>query len=262
MVELSTYSKGRLSFPLKLTKKLNISEGDYFIIEEKDNKIIFTKIDKEKLSVTIFEGNKEIPKDEEARNIWLEKGFPESKIKEFGEDNFWGPVASVGPCGPCSEIHYDRGEEYGCGKECGPNCEECKRFVELWNLVFMEYNKKEDGSFEKLSQTNIDTGIGLERLLSLLNKKDSAYETDLFLPIVEELEKISGKKYEENKKEFRIISDHIRGTCFLIADGVLPSNTERGYILRRILRRAIRYGKLLGLEKTFYYLWPKNHSRI
>jgi len=208
-------------------------------------------LDRDRFHVTVFKGENDIPKDKEAIKIWEENGISKERIKEFGAvDNFWGPTSTTGPCGPCSEIHYDRGEEYGC-KNCGPNCEKCKRFVELWNLVFMEYNKKEDGSFEKLSQTNIDTGIGFERLLSLLNNEDSAYETDLFLPLIKELENLSGKKYKENKKEFRIIVDHIRGACFLIADGVIPSNTEKGYILRRVLRRAIRYGKLLELKKDF-----------
>ncbi len=206
-------------------------------------------LDKERIYVTVFKGEGDIPKDTEAIEIWKENGISEERIKEFGlEDNFWGPTAETGPCGPCSEIHYDRGEYYGCGKECGPNCEECKRFVELWNLVFMEYNKKTDGTFEKLSQTNIDTGIGFERLLSLLNDKDSAYETDLFDEIIGKIEDLCDKEYGENKKAFRVIADHIKGACFLVADGVVPSNTERGYILRRVLRRAIRFGKLLGME--------------
>ncbi|MBU0476521.1 alanine--tRNA ligase, partial [Patescibacteria group bacterium] len=134
---------------------------------------------------------------------------------------------------------------------CGPNCERCRRFVELWNLVFMEYNRKIDGSYEKLPQRNVDTGIGFERLVALLENKDSAYETDLLLPIIEKLAEISGRNYKDDKKEFRIIADHIRGSVFLISDGVLPSNVGEGYILRRILRRAIRYGKLLDLPQNF-----------
>lgn len=189
-------------------------------------------LEKDKLHITIFEGNNDIPKDEEAKRIWLENGILEDKIKEMGmEDNFWGPTANIGPCGPSSEIYYNG--------------------VEIWNLVFMEYNKKSDGTFEKLSQTNIDTGVGFERLLTLLNNVDSAYETDLFEPIIKELEKLSDKKYKDNQKNFRIIVDHIRSSVFLIADGIVPSNTEKGYILRRILRRAIRFGKLLNLDKSF-----------
>jgi len=208
-------------------------------------------LDKERIYVTVFKGENNIPKDEEAIRIWSESGIPQERIKEFGaEDNFWGPTAQTGPCGPSSEIHYDRGEEYGC-KDCGPNCDKCKRFVELWNLVFMEYNKKQDGSYEKLPQTNIDTGIGFERLLAVLEKKSSAYETDLFSGILGKIEELSGEKYESRKKEFRIVADHTRGACFLIADGILPSNVEQGYILRRLLRRAIRYGKVLNMRKNF-----------
>ncbi|MFA5012998.1 MAG: alanine--tRNA ligase [Candidatus Paceibacterota bacterium] len=210
-------------------------------------------MDKSKFTVTIFKGEGNIAKDEEAARIWLANGIPAEHIKEFGkEDNFWGPVSSVGPCGPCSEIHYDRGEKFGCGKEgCGPSCEFCKRFVEIWNLVFMQYNKNEACEYELLPQTNIDTGIGFERLVSLLNEKKSAYETDIFLPIIEKIEQMSGKSYEENKKTFRVIADHARSATFLLSEGVIPSNLGQGYVLRRILRRAIRYGKLIGLEQSF-----------
>jgi len=210
-------------------------------------------IEKHKLWVTVFKGEKGISKDEEAINIWKENGIPEEQIKGFGlKDNFWGPIGNTGPCGPCSEIHYDRGEKYGCGSsDCGPNCEECERFVELWNLVFMEYNQESDGSFVKLPQRNIDTGAGLERLLSILEGKDSAYETDLFQPIIRKIEEISGRKYEDNKKVFRVIADHLRGSVFLINDGVEPSNVERGYILRKILRRVSSYGRILKMPDNF-----------
>ncbi|MCD6528381.1 alanine--tRNA ligase [bacterium] len=210
-------------------------------------------LDKNKFWITIFKGEKNIPRDEESLAIWQKYGIGRERIFEFGlEDNFWGPTANTGPCGPCSEIHYDRGEEFGCGKpDCGPNCPRCNRFVELWNLVFMEYNKEKDGTYQKLSQRNVDTGIGLERLVAVLQNKSSAYETDLFLPIIKKIEEISGIKYESRKKDFRIIADHIRGAVFLISDGVLPSNVEAGYILRRILRRGIRIGKKLSLPKNF-----------
>lgn len=216
----------------------------------------FTEIiglDKNKFWITVFSGNQEISQDKESIEIWKKKGISENRIVKFGmEDNFWGPVSDVGPCGPCSEIHYDRGKKYGCGeKDCGPNCKKCNRFVELWNLVFMEYNKNKEGSYTKLPQQNVDTGIGFERLAFVLSDKDSAYETDLFLDIIHDLEEISGKKYEENKRYFRIITDHLRGSVFLISAGIVSSNVERGYVLRRILRRAIRYGKLLNLKKNF-----------
>ncbi|MGI6341061.1 MAG: alanine--tRNA ligase [Minisyncoccales bacterium] len=203
-------------------------------------------LEKNRLHITVFKGDSVIPKDEEAIELWKKNGI--NKIYEFGpEDNFWGPVTNVGPCGPCSEIHYDRGEEYGC-KDCGPNCDHCKRFVEIWNLVFMEYYKNEEGVYEKLKQTNIDTGIGFERLLSILNQKNSAYETDLFQELINEIEKYSTFKYAENKTAYRIIADHLRGSSFLISEGVLPSNSDRGYILRRLLRRIIRYARAVELD--------------
>ena len=211
-------------------------------------------LDKKRIHVTVFKGEGNISRDEEAIDIWLKCGIPMERIKECSKkDNFWGPVSDSGPCGPCSEIHYDRGEELGCGRpDCGPNCEHCKRVVEIWNLVFMQYFKNEAGEYELLSQTNIDTGIGFERLLSLLNQKSASYETDLFADFIFKLEEISGHKYLENKKAFRIIADHIRSSIFVIADGVEPSNLGQGYILRRLLRRMIRYGKTLGLSSQFY----------
>ncbi len=210
-------------------------------------------LDKNRFWITIFKGGNSIPRDNESFLIWQKYGIPVERIVEFGvEDNFWGPTAKTGPCGPCSEIHYDRGEKYGCGEaDCGPNCPRCNRFIELWNLVFMEYKKNEDGSYSKLSQKNVDTGIGFERLLAVLKNQDSDYETDLFSSIIRKIEEISNKKYEENKKSFRVIADHIRGAVFLINDGVLPSNVEKGYILRRVLRRAIRYGRILKMPKDF-----------
>jgi len=202
------------------------------------------KVDKEKLFITVFKGTKETPKDDEARKIWLKKGFSENKIREFEKDNFWGPVGGSGPCGPSSEIFYDRGEEIGCGdSNCGPNCPKCNRFVEIWNLVFMQYFKEENGSYRLLEQTNIDTGMGLERMLSILQEKPSAYQTDLFLPIIKKIEEISGKKYNDEKRIFRILADHIRGVVFLASEGINPSNLGQGYILRRLLRRMIRLGR-------------------
>ena len=217
------------------------------------------KLDKDKFWITFFSGQESIPEDQESINVWKENGIPQERMRGFGiDDNFWGPLGDTGPCGPCSEIHYDRGEKYGCGDPvCGPNCKKCDRFVELWNLVFMEYSKNQDGSYSKLPQRNVDTGIGFERLTSVLQGKDSAYESDLFLPIIQKTEELSGKKYEENRKYFRIITDHIRGSVFLVSAGILPSNVETGYVLRRILRRAIRYGRLLGLaEESGQFLLP------
>ncbi|MFA5432213.1 MAG: alanine--tRNA ligase [Candidatus Paceibacterota bacterium] len=211
-------------------------------------------LDKSRIYVTVFQGEGNIQRDEESINLWLKYGIPLERIKKCSKkDNFWGPVSSIGPCGPCSEIHYDRGEELGCGRsDCGPNCDHCKRVVEIWNLVFMQYFKNEAGEYELLSQTNIDTGIGFERLLSLLNQVSASYETDLFADTIYKLEELSGKKYLTNKKAFRIISDHLRSSIFVIADGVEPSNLGQGYILRRLLRRVVRYGKTLNLSSQFY----------
>ena len=211
------------------------------------------KLDKNRFYITFFKGNKDIPKDKESKKIWQEQGIPEERIKEFSEkDNLWGPVGEIGVCGPNSEIHYDRGEEFGCKEpDCGPNCSKCQRFIEIWNLVFIQYYKDENGNFQKISQKNVDTGLGFERVTAILQGKYSAYETDLFLPVIQEIEKLCSKKYEENKKYFRIIADHIRGSVFLISEGFLPSNVEQGYVLRRILRRAIRYGKIIKAGPGF-----------
>lgn len=209
------------------------------------------KLDKDKIWITIFKGNRDIPKDEESKEIWMKLGVPEERIREFGEeDNLWGPVKDIGPCGPTSEIHYDRGEEFCCGdKNCGPNCPKCKRIIELWNLVFMEYKKEEDGSFKPLPYRNVDTGAGFERIVAVLQNKPSSYETDLFEPIIKEIEKISSINYSEKKEDFRVLADHIRASVFLISEGMVPSNLERGYILRRLLRRAICASKSLNLKE-------------
>lgn len=246
----------------------NFSFNDYFKKEAIEFAWEFLttklKLDPERLHITIFEGNELVPKDEEAKKIWQDViGIKSEKIKEFGmEDNFWGPVlgglGGVGSCGPGSEIHYDKGEEFSKNqctiKGCGANCE-CGRFVEIWNLVFTEYNKQLIGDnkyeYKPLKYKNIDTGMGFERVLSILQDKESAYETDLFFPVIEEISKQSSDSYDINPQPYRIIADHIRGACFLIADGVLPSNTDQGYILRRILRRAIRYGRVLNLPSDF-----------
>jgi alanyl-tRNA synthetase len=269
------------------------------------------KLNKNKFYITIFKGDKNIPKDEESEKIWMENGIPEEKIKEFGaEDNFWGPAGEIGPCGPCSEIHYDRGEKFGCGKsDCGPNCPHCQRFVEIWNLVFMEYQKKLKVKSEKLKieeiqkplyeytrlpKKNVDTGIGFERLAAILQNKSSVYETDLFFPIIQEIichsrsfchsreggnpllqnnkfnieHKTTERKskiislYEKDKKSYRIIADHLRGAAFLISEGILPSNLVQGYVLRRILRRSIRYAKVLNLPENWYVGPIKKISEI
>jgi alanyl-tRNA synthetase len=193
--------------------------------------------------------------DEEAFNLWQEVALPAERIVRLGrEDNFWGPAGETGPCGPCSEIFYDRGPEFGCGKaECAPGCD-CERFLEIWNLVFMQYNLDAEGRFAPLPQKNIDTGMGLERTSVVMQDVESIYDTDLFAPLISGACDLVGKRYGHDEavdRSLRIVVEHGRAATFLIADGVLPSNEGRGYVLRRILRRAVRHGKLLGREHPF-----------
>jgi len=216
--------------------------------------INYYHLDISRLWVTVFEGTKEIDIDKEAEKIWVENKIPKERISYFGvKDNFWGPVGNSGPCGPCSEIYYDRGQNYKkkeCSLEnCGPNCG-CGRFVEIWNLVFMEYNKTTGGDYKKLSVKNIDTGAGLARLACVLQDKSSDYETDLFFPLMQKIEEIANIG-EINKKYQRIIADHIRAACFLISAGIRTSKEDRGYILRRIIRRAMRFAILINDQKEF-----------
>jgi alanyl-tRNA synthetase len=191
-------------------------------------------------------------KDDEAFAIWRDVvGVPAERIVRL-EENFW--EIGSGPCGPCSEIHIDLGEDRGCGKPtCGVGCD-CDRFLELWNLVFTQYNQNEDGTYTPLANKNIDTGAGLERIASVLQRKPSNFETDLIFPIIEYTSKIANVQYGVNKKNdisLKVVADHVRSMTFMICDGILPSNEGRGYVLRRILRRAIRHGRLLGINNMF-----------
>lgn len=238
----------------------NWSIGDYFKKESCKYALEFLtkecKVEFSRLWVTVFKGEKGIPKDKESIKIWQDLGIPKEKIKESGmESNFWGPAGKSGPCGPSTEIHYDRGKERGCKnkKDCGPNCPKCSRFLELWNLVFMEYNKDQKGNFNPLPQKNVDTGMGLERLCAILQNKESNFDTDLFQPLMLSIVRlIPNIETKENQIILlRIIADHVRGAVFLVGDGVIPSREERGYILRRIIRRAVRYGRLLGIKDNF-----------
>ena len=231
----------------------NFSVGDYFkkeaIFWAWDFVTKYLKLPEEQLWITIYLD------DDEAFAYWQEVGVPAEKILRFGEeDNFWGPVGDAGPCGPCSEIHYDLGEEFGCGKaECRPNCD-CGRFSEIWNLVFTQYNQDQSGQRSPLPKPNIDTGMGLERTLAAIQGKSSPYETDLFFPLVDCICRLSGKEYgqdENNDRAIRIVAEHSRGIAFLIAADVRPDNVGRGYVLRRILRRASLFGKKLGLNDPF-----------
>ena len=232
----------------------NFSFGDYF----KEQAIEYAwelltqvmKLPKEKLWITIYED------DEEAFALWQKVAhLSNDRIIRLGEkDNFWS-MGDTGPCGPCSEIMYDRGSEYACGDDCAVGVCDCDRWLEIWNLVFMQFNRDENGVMSPLPRPSIDTGMGLERLTSVLQNKNSNYDTDLFVPIINQIEKLTGKEYEpsEGGFPFRVIADHSRACLFLIADGVLPSNDGRGYVLRRIIRRAVRFGKLLGIEEPFLY---------
>lgn len=206
------------------------------------------KIDPKKLAVTVFEGENDIPKDMETYETWKSLGFDDRQIFFYGrEDNWWGPAGQTGPCGPDTEIFIDNGQPKCC-EECGPSCH-CGKYTEIWNNVFMEYNKNPDGSFSKLSQKNVDTGMGLERILCTINHVKDIYTTELFAKTIEQLEKLSGMKYGEHIRTFRKIADHIRTITFILGDenGVAPSNTEQGYILRRLIRSTIRNLKKINI---------------
>ena len=229
----------------------NWSLGDYWKKEaikmtfEFHTKIL--KIPLEKYAVTVFAGNKKTPRDEESAGIWLSLGVPKERIA-YLEDNWWGPAGNTGPCGPDTEMFYWSHPTKKAPKIYDPNNES---WVEIGNNVIMQYEKKSEEKFAPLKQKNIDFGGGLERTLATLNNLDDNYQTEVFKPIISEIEKISHKKYEENKKEMRIIADHIKASAFIISDGIFPSNTGQGYILRRLIRRATRYGKLLNIELNF-----------
>ncbi|MFN3534805.1 MAG: alanine--tRNA ligase, partial [Desulfatiglandales bacterium] len=234
----------------------NFSFGDYF----KREAINWAwelltdvyKLDREKLHVSVYE------EDDEAFGIWeTEIGLPSQKIVRLGkESNFWA-MGDTGPCGPCSEIYYDLGPEMGCGNTgCRPGCD-CDRYLEVWNLVFTQFDRSPEGRLTPLSQPNIDTGMGLERISSVIQGVRSNFETDLFRPIIHRIEELSGIGYGNGKRgdiSFRVIADHTRAVVFLVADGIVPSNEGRGYVLRRVIRRAIRFGLNLGLKEGF--MWP------
>ncbi len=231
----------------------NFSVGDYFKKETISWAWEFVtkylRLPEERLWITVYLD------DEESFARWRGLGVPADRILRFGdEDNFWGPVGDSGPCGPCSEIHYDLGEESGCDRaECGPNCD-CGRFSEIWNLVFTQYNQDREGRRTTLPKPNIDTGMGLERTLAAIQGKASPYETEFFSALVNRVCSLSGKEYGRDEKDdraIRVVAEHSRGIAFLVADGVTPSNERRGYVLRRILRRASLFGRKLGLRNPF-----------
>jgi len=235
----------------------NWSLGDYFkkeMIEwsyEFLTSPTYLALDKNRLAVSVFSGDADAPKDDESAAIWQKLGIPKNRIFYLPKkNNWWGPAGQTGPCGPDTEMFIDFNKP--CSKSCSPACD-CGNYLEIWNDVFMQYNKTVDGKYEPLSQKNVDTGMGLERTLCILQGKKSVYETDVFLPIISEIEKLSSKKYGSNDdttKAIRIIADHIRTSVFMIGDekGIVPSNVDQGYVLRRLLRRAIRYIKKLDID--------------
>ena len=234
----------------------NFSFGDYFKHEaiawswEFLTSPDWVGLDPERLYPSVYE------KDDEAFNIWRDEiGIPESRITRLGkDDNFW--EHGSGPCGPCSEIYFDRGEEYGCGKpDCAPGCD-CDRYMEVWNNVFSQFDNDGNGNYSDLVQKNIDTGMGLERLAVVCQGVDSLFDVDTVMNITHKVSEITGAHYGDSHKtdvSLRVITDHIRASVMMISDGILPSNEGRGYVLRRLLRRAARHGKLLGVNEPFLY---------
>ena len=242
----------------------NWSLGDYFKKEAIAWSFEFLTgeqwlgIPKEKLYFTCFAGDENAPRDEESFNYWREQGVEADHIFFLPkEHNWWGPAGVTGPCGPDTEMFIDTGKP-ACGPDCSPACS-CGKYLEIWNDVFMQYNKKEDGTFEPLAHKNVDTGMGLDRTICILQGKESVYDTDVFSGILAKIAELSGKEYgsdEETTRAFRIVADHIRCATFMMGDekGITPSNTDQGYILRRLIRRAIRFAGRLGIEEGKLHL--------
>ena len=239
----------------------NWSLGDYFKKEaiswswEFLTSPEYLGLDPEKLAFSVFAGDEDCPRDDEAAGYWMEAGVKADKIFFLPKkNNWWGPAGLTGPCGPDTEMFIITDKE-PCGPDCSPACD-CGRYLEIWNDVFMQYDKQKDGTFQPLSQKNVDTGMGLERTFCVLKGVKSVYDTSIFSGIIGKIEELSGKKYlpdDENTKAFRVISDHMRTSTFIIGDdrGVTPSNVDQGYVLRRLIRRAVRHGMKLGLPEGF-----------
>lgn len=235
----------------------NWSLGDYFKEEVISMSFDFLtnvlNIPVERIAVTVFEGDLTVPRDTETETIWKNKGLKQTQIYSYGrEENWWGPPGQTGPCGPDTEIFYDMGKPK-CSDHCGPACK-CGKYVEIWNNVFMKFNKEADGSFTELKQKNVDTGMGLERVLTILNQKTNVYDTELFIPVMTQLNNIIGElDAKMSIRDKRIICEHIRAACFILGDPqkICPSNTEQGYILRRLIRRVIRLFKKAGINQNY-----------
>ncbi len=221
-------------------KKESIEWSYEFLTDKK-----YLGLGKEKLAASVFAGDKDAPPDDESAQIWKSLGLSDDRIAYLGrKDNWWGPPGQTGPCGPDTEMFYWTGKDPAPKKFVAQD----SRWVEIWNNVFMQYNKTIDGKFESLKQRNVDTGMGLERATMVLESKENIYETELFLPIIQKIKNLSEK---QDQKAERIIADHMRASVFLLADGVIPSNKDRGYVLRRLIRRSITYGQKLGIEHDF-----------
>ncbi|MDR2749415.1 MAG: alanine--tRNA ligase [Clostridiales bacterium] len=225
----------------------NWSLGDYFKQESisMSHEFLTTvlKIPQEKIYISVFAGDESAPRDEESAGVWKSLGYPESHIFYYEKkENWWGPIGLTGPCGPDSEIFFDTGKEK-CSEGCDPACS-CGKYVEIWNNVFMEYTKDADGNYNRMPVRNVDTGLGLERVLAIMNNVPTVFDTDLFTPIIKKIEELTGTKYsEETLHQYRVIADHLRAATFVLGDNkaVSPSNVDQGYILRRIIRRVYRY---------------------
>lgn len=240
----------------------NWSLGDYFKQEAIEFAWEFLTnkkwlgIEPGRLSVSVFAGDQDASRDEEAAEIWQKVGIPKERIYFYPKsENWWGPAGETGPCGPDTEIFYDTGKPK-CSRECELKCS-CGKYAEIWNLVFMQYNKIAAGTYEPLQQKNVDTGMGLERTVAILNGQDNVYETDLFGPIIQKIQELMPQRGEltaEQIKSVRIIADHLRAATFILADGVVPSRHDRGYVLRRLIRGAVKHAKLLRIpgEKNLF----------
>ncbi|MFW9990446.1 MAG: alanine--tRNA ligase [Candidatus Odinarchaeota archaeon] len=239
----------------------NWSFGDYFKKKAVEWSYEFLTgsewlgIDPDRLSFTVFAGDEVVPRDDEAADLWKKHGIPEERIHYLPrEDNWWGPAGKTGPCGPCTEMFYDTGKD-PCSPECKPGCS-CGKYFEIWNDVFMTYNKTADGTYVPLEQHNVDTGMGVERTIAVLTGKSSVYEIETLVPLMEAVRKlvsIENDPDEGQTKAIRIIADHIRAVTFIMGDdrGILPSNVEHGYVVRRLIRKAIRQGRMLDIQGQF-----------
>jgi alanyl-tRNA synthetase len=231
----------------------NWSLGDYFKRESLAWSYEFLtqvlNLNPARLTVTVFAGDTDAPRDDVSADIWRSLGIPTERIYFLPkQDNWWGPAGATGPCGPDSEIFYDTGKPDH--PNCGPGCP-CGKWFEIWNNVFMEYNKTADGRYVKLRQRNVDTGMGVDRTAAVLQGRDDVFAVETLRPLIDHIEQLAGRRYSDNLKPFRVIADHVRASTFAIADGASPSNVEAGYVVRRLIRRAVRYGRDVDIRQSF-----------